>query len=355
MSPKSIRTSRPPLDTLNPRQVVVFAPNWLGDVVMCTPAIRTIAQRFPHAHLTVVGKPSNCKLLEGLPSIQEFCPIPAKAGLLSMLRLANRFRGRPKDLAIVFPHSTRAALTARVAGCKRVLGYDRGGRARLLTDALEPHKVDGVTTPKYMAWEYLDLLDPLGCEYDGFGLELVADAHAVARMKEHLVGERPYVGIAPGAAFGPSKLWPSERFAAVADALHEQMGASCVLLTGPGEEAIRDAVQAAAKHPLIECDERNPTMDSLKATMSLLDLFVGNDSGPRHVAVAFNVPTVILMGPTSPLYSEGPYERGRVLRVDVDCGPCHKPICATDHRCLTRIHENDVIEAAKDVLRKARV
>ena len=116
-----------------------------------------------------------------------------------------------------------------------------------------------------------------------------------------------------------------------------------------------DEVMKAAKHPLTVCDEGSPTIASLKATVSVLDLLVSNDSGPRHVAVAFNKPVICIMGPTAPVYTEGPYERGRVLRVDVDCGPCQKPVCATDHRCMLNIGPDNVLEAALEYLPKAKV
>ncbi|MEK7793336.1 MAG: glycosyltransferase family 9 protein, partial [Candidatus Hydrogenedentota bacterium] len=116
------------------------------------------------------------------------------------------------------------------------------------------------------------------------------------------------------------------------------------------EEDTREAVQQAAKRALIECDDGHPRIDTLKATVSRLDLLVCNDSGPRHVAVAFGVPTVCIMGPTMPAYSCGPYEKGEVLRVDVDCGPCQKPYCSTDHRCMTRIGVDEVVAAAKRAL-----
>ena len=166
----------------------------------------------------------------------------------------------------------------------------------------------------------MDLVVALGGSDDHKGLELAANDRAIAEVKEHLVGDGPFVGFAPGAAFGPSKRWPPERYAAVADELREQAGAQCVLLTGPGEEDTRAAVQTAARHPLIECDEGHPTIASLKASISQMDLLVCNDSGPRHVAVAFHVPTICIMGSTKPEYSCGPYEQGEVLRVDVDLG-----------------------------------
>jgi heptosyltransferase-2 len=105
-------------------------------------------------------------------------------------------------------------------------------------------------------------------------------------------------------------------------------------------------VLAAARRPLFRPDCGQPTIDTLKATVSLLELLVCNDSGARHVAVAFKVPALSILGPTSPAYSSGPYEQGEVLRVDVDCGPCQRPTCRTDHRCMTRISTERVVEAA---------
>ena len=72
------------------------------------------------------------------------------------------------------------------------------------------------------------------------------------------------------------------------------------------------------------------------------------------MAVAFKVPTVCVMGSTAPVYSEGPYEKGRVLRIDVDCGPCQKPDCETDHRCMTGISPEWVVEAARPWLDRTR-
>lgn len=267
-----------------------------------------------------------------------------------MLTEAWRLRAHARDLAVVFPHSHRSALLARMTGARRRLGYDRDGRGYLLTDRVGPHLVKGRIEPVYMAQEYLELVAALGCEDDGAGLELHADEGALAQVRPALAGEGPLVGIAPGAAFGPSKLWPADRYAAVADGLTDRIGARCVLLTGPGEEAIRDAVASAARRPLIRADADRPTIAKLKAVVSLLDLLVCNDSGTRHIAVAFKVPTVCIMGPTSPKYSAGPYERGEVLRVDVDCGPCQKPVCATDHRCMTRITTEWVLNSAVNLL-----
>jgi heptosyltransferase-2 len=332
-------------------RVLALLPNWIGDVTMCTPALRALGRAFPKAELTEAGRASACALLAGLPWIARSVVLPKRAGFGQMLRLGRQLKPHSTDLAVVFPHSFRAALQARLAGARRRVGYARGGRRLLLTDSVEPHRENGHVVPVYMAREYLDLVKHLGAEDDGQGLELRADSSEAERIRKCLSGAGPRVGFAPGAAFGPSKLWPAERYAAVADALADRVDAQCVVLTGPGEEDTRAAVLKAARTPFVECDGGHPSLETLKATISQLDLLVCNDSGARHVAVAFGVPTLCLMGPTSPRYSEGPYERGRVLRIDVDCGPCQKPVCRTDHRCMTGISTDWATETALEILK----
>lgn len=332
------------------RRVLALVPNWLGDAAMCTPALRALHRRFPAAALTVAGRESVCRLLEGLPWIAGFAPLPARPEARAMLRLGQMLRRLRPDLCVAFPHSFRAALLARFSGASQRLGYRRDRRSWLLTDLVEPHLENGRVAPIYMAREYLELLAPLGCEDDGRGLELFADPAEVQTFLDKVRaagGEaRPLVGLAPGAAYGPSKRWPAERFAQVADNLAARAGAQCVLLTGPGEEDTRTAFLQAVRTPVVECYDDAPSIARMKAAISQMDVLVGNDSGPRHVAVAFQRPVVCIMGPTSPAYTESPWEIGEVIRVDVDCGPCQKPICETDHRCMTLISSERVTEAA---------
>lgn len=339
----------------SPERILALVPNWIGDVAMCTPALRALHRRFPDAALTVAGRASACALLRGLPWLSDTITIPARPGVVETIRVARRLRPHARDLTVAFPHSFRAALLARLTGSARRLGYDRGGRGFLLTQRVPPHRVDGEIQPVYMADEYLTLVQAIGCEDDGQGLELSTDPGVAREVEARLAadsetGRGPRVGIAPGAAFGPAKRWPPERFSAVADQLTERTGAQCVLLTGPGEEETRDAVLAAARHPLLSPDGGLPTIDTMKAAIAGLDLLVGNDSGARHVAVAFDIPVICIMGPTRPAYSVGPYEHGRLLRLDVDCGPCQKPECETDHRCMLNITADAVTDAALEWL-----
>ncbi len=345
-------TPTPAAETLCPDRILTLVPNWVGDVAMCTPALRALRRRFPHATLEVAGKASACALLEGLPYIDRYHVLPSRMTVSETMRMGGVLRAAGPGLAVIFPHSFRAALLARLSAASCRIGYARGGRSLLLTHAVPPHRKEGRIVPVYMSREYLELVARLGCEDDDGGLELRASQEALDRVESCFSKSGPRVGIAPGAAFGPSKMWPAERYARVADALVERMHAQVVLLTGPGEERTRRDVLNAAQQPLLTCDGGKPTIDTLKATISKLDLLICNDSGARHVAVAFGVPVICIMGPTSPAYSTGPYEKGQVLRVDVDCGPCQKPICRTDHQCMTRITVERVMETALTLLRR---
>lgn len=329
-------------------RVAAFIPNWIGDVAMCTPALRALRKRFPDAELIAAGRGGPIGLIRHIPWIDRTAVLPTKAGLSELFYVRQALNAT--DVAVVFPHSFRAALMARASGAKHVVGYARGGRSILLSKRVAPHRENGRIAPIYMADEYIELVKALGCEDDGEGLELHAPQEAVEIVRFKLKGDGPVVGFAPGAAFGPSKCWPVDRYAAVANELHDSHGAQCLLLTGPNEETTRNQFEAAVKVKPIVPHDGAPTIDSLLAAISQIDILIGNDSGPRHIAIAFKKPVVCIMGPTAPEYSCGPYEQGKVLRVDVDCGPCQKPTCATDHRCMTRIDTDWVTREARTIL-----
>lgn len=337
---------------LAPRVVAALVPNWLGDAAMCTPALRALRGRFPEALLVAVGRAGSAALLADAPYLDACVTLPGKGSLSDLWRLRRAWPHPRPDLAVLFPHSARAAVMARVLGARRIIGYARGGRSWLLHHGVAPHREHGRVAPVYMAEEYLGLVAALGAPDDGAGLSLGVSAEAADAVAKQLAGDGPLVGIAPGAAFGPSKRWLPERYAAVADALREAVGARPLLLTGPGEEDTRAQVMAASRHGFLEL-EGPGSIARLKAAIQRLDLLIGNDSGPRHVAIAFGVPVVCIMGPTKPVYSCGPYERGTVLQIPVDCGPCQQPICATDHRCMTGISAEAVVAAALAELRRA--
>ena len=124
-------------------------------------------------------------------------------------------------------------------------------------------------------------------------------------------------------------------------------------MTGRGEEKIAEAILAKTKAPIINTACDHIDLEMLKPLIKRCDLLVTNDTGPRHYAVAFGVPVVVIMGPTDPRYTSANLEKTIVIRTQAECSPCHKKICPTDHRCMRQITPRMVFEAGEKLLNGA--
>jgi heptosyltransferase-2 len=156
----------------------------------------------------------------------------------------------------------------------------------------------------------------------------------------------PVVGINPGAHFGSSKTWVPSRFAAVAETLQKEHGASIFLLGGPGEEPLLNEISRQISGPHYNSAHAIVPLRTLAAVLRRMDLLITNDTGPRSVAQAVATPTVVIAGPMDTGWTAANLELSSVLQVDVDCGPCNRAICRTDHRCMTQIAVSDVVKAS---------
>ena len=339
------------------QRILIRCPNWIGDAVASTAAVVCMRKNYPDAHITLLLRPYVRPVMENASWLNEIIELDERRGLGEFLRIGRRLR-RPAryDLALLLTHSFSSALAVRCGGARRRVGHARNGRSFLLTDAVPwPRKGrESHLVPKVEL--YSGLLDYLGCEgaYDQRP-ELFtsrADESECERLltRHGCDGGRPLVAIVPGAAYGSSKLWAPERFATVADRLSAERNLQSVILTGPGEDAIgRDIALAMKSHP-ISFRKGDLTVAVLKAVVRRCALMVCNDTGPRHVAVAYNVPTVVVMGPTHPAVTHSDYERTHIVRQDVPCGPCHLRTCPADHQCMKLVTPDMVLWAAGDLL-----
>jgi heptosyltransferase-2 len=176
------------------------------------------------------------------------------------------------------------------------------------------------------------------------------------------------VTIVPGANFGSSKCWPPERFAQVADRLMDRQShanAHVILATSPAELPIADAILAASLlcpngkgigrlHTTATMNDGEPlSIGALKHIVKRSMLMVCNDTGPRHFAAAFNIPTVTLFGPTDPVWAETFSKNERIVRIDVPCGPCQLKKCPIDHRCMKGLTTELVMQAITALIQPA--
>jgi len=348
-----------------PERILVRAPNWVGDVVMATASMARLRRGFPDAHVTVAARPYLRSLLSGSDTFDEFLPAPKAGGLRGLLRQVREVRRRRFDLAVIFPNSLETGLVPWLAGVPERLGY-RQGREWVVNRGLkaEPGRTwwkwwqtGPRRIPSPMPLYYQELLDVLGLPEHPLRPEL-----AVTDQEEEWLGgwlrER---GVDPGdrlllitvgASFGASKLWLPERFAAVGRAFRDRHGMVPVILAGPAEVELARTIAADIGERAVHTVDPVVPLGELKAVVRRGSLMVTGDTGPRHLGIAFDVPTVVLMGPNDPRYTDYCMERTALIHHDeLECVPCQRPVCPLGTKeCMHRITIDEVVAAGERLL-----
>jgi heptosyltransferase-2 len=334
----------------------VRATNWLGDAVMSLPAIRTIRQVFPHAHLAVLARPSVAGLYARETAIDRVIPYPAPKGLGARREFAAHLRAERFDGAILLPNSFDAALTVWLAGIPERIGYRRDGRGMLLTRAIPVPEPGDI--PRHERFYYLELLRRAGLierfpECGAIRLDGITEARQAGAAHLSALGvAAPVIGISPGAAYGDAKRWLAERFAESGRQLAGELGASVLVLGSAAERPLCETVAEPLRRAGIEA--RNLAGEtSLREFIDLAAvcrLFLTNDSGAMHVSSALGVPTVAVFGATDDTTTGPTGELARVVRQDAECSPCLLRECPIDHRCMTRVAAAAVTAAASVLL-----
>ena len=386
-------------------KIAVFLPNWLGDVAMATPTLRSLRRRFgPRAQIIGIMRPYLADVLAGAGWLDEqwFFDPRSKQRELRSRTVVRRMRGERFDLAVLMTNSLRTAWVAWRGGAKRRIGYVRYGRGPLLTDKLYPRR-DGHwlsqchachwlsqchprrIVPEPMVETYLKLARSIGCEEESPRLELTttaADERSADEVFERLGlrGEKPIAVLNSSGAYGGSKLWPVEYFGRLARRIVDELDYDVLILCGPKEREIaREVVRLAGagkgdSHLLPErpsgcfaqkvavtfsgpsgCSMADQPMDlgTAKACIHRCRVMVSTDSGPRHVAAALGLPVVTLFGPMLPVWSENPTQRAANLVLDLDCIGCHKRVCPLGHhRCMRNLSVETVFAAVRNVLQQ---
>ena len=350
------------------KKILVVQPSWVGDAVMSTPALRALRELFPQAHIACLMKRYVKPIHTGMPWIDQLITYRTgktkkKAGK-GLFDLARRLRSGHFDLAILLPNSFQTALVCKMANIPRIVGYERDGRGFLLTDKLLPQKERGKFIPTPMVKYYMGPIRYLGGQQRDLTLKLFvteSERREAATVLQHCglhpeierpgaSGKPPLILLNPGAHFGEAKCWPTEYFAALADRLIGELGATILLSGAPRERKILDTIMRSMKRAPVDLLAHGSTLGALKEIVRRCDLMITNDTGPRHIAAAFDVPVVTIFGPTHPEWTEIYFPKERKVAVKVFCGPCQKKICPLDHRCMIRVTPAMVFDTSVSLL-----
>jgi heptosyltransferase-2 len=336
-------------------EILVWLPSPMGDAILATPALRAIRRHFKSSRISFFARPAVRELL----SPSDFNDIWLEQRSKDTFKIAKTLRPHKFALAILLKNSFASALAVFLARIPSRIGYAREGRSLFLTDKLYPPRLPkGKFKPVSAIDYYLAIASWLGAETNDRNLEISVDPqaqrHVRAKLAEALSSQRPLVIIVPGGAFGPSKCWPSDRFAQTTDWLIEEYKATVVVsvASDPTEKQIAREICDSSKHKLISLAEKSVTLGELKALFSKAQLVISNDTGPRHIAIALGRKLVTLFGPNDPVWTDTGYEDEIQIVGDVFCAPCARPVCReSEHLCMQSIPVEMVCDAAGKLLK----
>ena len=340
-----------------PQTILVACPNWVGDVVMATPTLECIRSNFPGDRVIGLIRNYARGVLETGPWFDELIEINDKSAG-GFIRLIFQLRRLNPDVALILPNSFRSALIARLAGAKRIYGYRRNARTALLTGGPAPWRINHRTVPRPMVDYYMEICRSLGFQIPSKIVPRLYYSDAVfqegSRMMESygISAGNLVVGMNPGARFGSSKCWPPAHFARLAELLVQRWDCRIMLFTGPGENELGQQIVRLSRAEIIFPGSDNINLELLKPLIQRCQLLITNDTGPRHYAVAFDTPVVVLMGPTDHRFTNANLDKTIILRRDLECIPCHDKECALHHSCMEQILPEEVLQAAEVLIEK---
>lgn len=376
-------SGNPPISVGEPRRILVRGVNWLGDAVMTTPALLRLRERFPHAHIALLAPDKLTELWRGHPAVNEVVGFAPDDGAFAV---GAKLRAGQFDLALVLPNSPRSALEVWLARIPTRIGYARPWRNWLLTHAVPTRTghmrmrkrtlaeirrlIAGpaqsrATIPEtaHQLHEYLELAAALGASPALLPPRLEVEETEVQAVAQrfNLDPARQWLGLNPGAEYGPAKRWPAERFLWLAREVAAWPGWGVLIFGGkadvPAVQKIEQefwtvANQWPAQPQLVNLAGRT----SLRELMALLKhcrVLVTNDTGPMHIAAALSTKVVVPFGSTSPELT-GPGLPGggghQLLKTDAPCAPCFLRECPIDFRCMSSISTDRVLAAVRSVL-----
>ena len=338
--------------------ILVWLPSPMGDAILCTPALRAIREHFKSSRIWFLANSVVRETLSPSAFNDEWIEHKTK----NPLAIAAQLKAYRFSHAILFKNSFASALAVFLARIPARIGYAREKRGFLLTDKIHGPKLpDGKFKPRSMIDYYLAIASALDAETADRSLGLPVEPKAAeglrSKMPEVTDAEGPIVVIVPGGAFGPSKCWSNVRFAETADWLITNCNAAVIISVAPerAERQIAENICNSSEHELVNLADRPLSLGELKALISVADLVISNDTGPRHIAVALRRKVITLFGPNDPAWTDTECENEIQIVGNVPCAPCSKPDCrASQHLCMQAITVETVCDAAKELFENGR-
>jgi len=340
-----------------PRRILVTRADRLGDLVLSTPVFEALGRSFPEAHIACLTFLENRQIVEGNPFLSEVILYDKKGtekGWLGNLVFARRLAKRRFDVVIHLHPTNRMHLVSWLAGIPERIGY-RKKNSWALTHTLPDEKSEGL---KHEAEYNFDLLKFLGVEKPAtlqpfFPLR-ERDETSLTYLLRNLDwdGKEPFAVLNPSASC-PSKIWPADRFARLADRLREEYRLKIALIGSNSDRQFAEKVKRYAAKPVMDLSGRL-SLGMLGWLLKKARVLISNDSGPVHVAQAVGTPVISIFGRNLAGLSPkrwGPLgERGKVVHKEVACPVCLAHRCQINFLCLDVVSVDEVFREVTNII-----
>lgn len=339
------------------QKILIVNVNWLGDVVLSTPFIRTIRKEFTNAHIACVLEPRCKQILENNPYIDEVILYDEKGlhhGLFGKLKFIFLLKNKKFDTVYLLHRSLTKTLLTFLAGIKTRIGYSTKKRSIFLTKKIIPPDINNIHRADY----FLELAYRAGVKYrDNLGCDIHTNGHdkeaAQNLLKENGISiKAPFIVINPAGNWA-NKRWPAEYFARLCDLIAKDTNIKVVLLAADKDIKLANEIVSSSRNNINIVNLAGKC--SLGISISIIELsnlVITNDTGPMHIASALGKNIVCLFGPTSPLIT-GPYKntaKTMIIQSNVHCKiPCYKTSCEKP-LCMENIRPQEVYQKVKELV-----
>ena len=342
-----------------PPKVLIRTPNHLGDCVMALPTINQAGEAYPGASICLLTPRHLADLFRPHPVVDEIIEIPPEHvhGLMAVVKIKDMLAPRGFDVGYILPPSFGAAAGLKLAGVKKRVGYIADGRRLLLTKPLAlPEPINS----KHRSELYFDLLRRgTGADLTFIKPKLFLNDDDVLRGNDLLKSfgvpdDEPYAAVA-FRAVAESRRWGSENYIAIIKQLIARHKLKVVLVgSGADRDEGHAIAQATSTKEVLNLAGKT-SIREVAAILSRARVFLGNDSGPAHLAAAVGAPVVVLSGADDPKATTPLASRKELVYLDhLDCISCEKNKCALkgDERlqCMTGISVEHVADRINTLL-----
>ncbi|OGL41286.1 MAG: hypothetical protein A3C43_11315 [Candidatus Schekmanbacteria bacterium RIFCSPHIGHO2_02_FULL_38_11] len=337
----------------------------IGDIIHTLPSLNAIKSVFPYAKISWVVEEKSKEILLGNKNIDKLYIVDTKrwrkeirkpASFLPLIKEVKGFfkilRNENFDLALDFQGLIKSGIITFFSNAKFSIGFDKENCREPLNAIFTKIKVAPSKGDNHMVNKNLSLLKKLGIRVNGSEFRLIYPDLEIQKLAdkiflEYNLDQRKFtVGIYPGGGW-VTKRWEIDKFAMLFDLLKEKFDPQVLLISGKGEEFLVEEInRKTGNKALVIC---GTTLKELTALLSRIDLFIGGDTGPLHMASAMGIPTVAIFGPSDP-EKNGPYGNwNRIVQKDLECKNCYKRTCDSV-RCMKEVQVKEVFEAAGSLI-----